>query len=223
MLNENLKRLRTEKGFTQETLAAELHVVRQTVSKWEKGLSVPDAEMLVRIAETLDVSVNELLGAEVPQEENQRNEIAEQLTRINEQLVIKNRRARRFWKGLAIAACALVLGAVLLFAAMVALRVNVNRKVRVPAGEISWVCTLEGESYGWEAQYNRDYQVLESGGDGWIAAHVDFTNCEDVHRMQGALENYFLLRGGTVTVVKDTGNVALGAPPMTAEPTSLPE
>ncbi|MBR2730722.1 MAG: helix-turn-helix transcriptional regulator, partial [Clostridia bacterium] len=56
MLNENLKRLRTEKGFTQETLAAELHVVRQTVSKWEKGLSVPDAEMLVRIAETLDVS-----------------------------------------------------------------------------------------------------------------------------------------------------------------------
>lgn len=72
-------------------------MVRQTVSKWEKGLSVPDAEALQRIADALDVSVEELLGAEVNAKTNQ-NEIAEQLAKINEQLVIKNCRWSCFWR-----------------------------------------------------------------------------------------------------------------------------
>ena len=54
MLSDNLKRYRQKKGFTQEELAMRLHVVRQTVSKWEKGLSVPDADLLQRLAEVLD-------------------------------------------------------------------------------------------------------------------------------------------------------------------------
>ena len=49
MFSENLKTLRKQKGYTQEELAARLNVVRQTVSKWEKGLSVPDAELLLRL------------------------------------------------------------------------------------------------------------------------------------------------------------------------------
>ena len=48
MLNEKIKQYRKSKGYTQETLAQQLGVVRQTVSKWEKGFSVPDAEMLQR-------------------------------------------------------------------------------------------------------------------------------------------------------------------------------
>ena len=55
MFNDNLKRIRTQKGFTQEELAIRINVVRQTVSKWEKGLSVPDADALQRIADVLDV------------------------------------------------------------------------------------------------------------------------------------------------------------------------
>lgn len=97
MFNENLKTLRKSKGFTQEELAIKVHVVRQTVSKWEKGLSVPDADALQKIAEVLDVSVNELLGADI-KKDSDKNEIAEQLARVNEQLVIRNRRWSRFWK-----------------------------------------------------------------------------------------------------------------------------
>ena len=66
MFSENLKAYRKAKGLTQEELAVRLHVVRQTVSKWEKGLSVPDADLLVRLAEVLEVSVSQLLGAGVP-------------------------------------------------------------------------------------------------------------------------------------------------------------
>lgn len=65
--------------------------------KWEKGLSVPDADLLVKLADILEVSVAELLGGNIPDCEDT-NELAEQLSRINEQLAIKNRRSRRIWK-----------------------------------------------------------------------------------------------------------------------------
>jgi len=109
MFNENLRNLRKSKGFTQEELATKINVVRQTVSKWEKGLAVPDADALQRIAEVLDVSVSELLGAEA-QTKADKNEIAEQLSRINEQLVIRNRRWSRFWK----VVCGILIGIVIL-------------------------------------------------------------------------------------------------------------
>ncbi len=94
MFHENLKALRKDRGLSQEELAARLHVVRQTISKWEKGLSVPDAEMLLRLAEVLDTTVSRLLGAEIPADEADRDHLAEQLSRINEQLAVRNRRGR---------------------------------------------------------------------------------------------------------------------------------
>ena len=66
MFQENLKTYRKAKGLTQEDLAVRLHVVRQTISKWEKGLSVPDAALLVRLSEVLEVPVSQLLGAPLP-------------------------------------------------------------------------------------------------------------------------------------------------------------
>ena len=88
MLAENLKALRKAKGLSQEELAARLHVVRQTVSKWEKGRSVPDADLLIRLAEELDATSAALLGPEVPPEA-ERGGTAEQLARIAEQLAVK--------------------------------------------------------------------------------------------------------------------------------------
>ena len=108
MFGENLKTLRKQKGFSQEELATRLHVVRQTISKWEKNLSVPDADTLIRLAEILEVSVSELLGAKI-ENENTASDVAEQLSRINEQLAIKNRRSRRIWKILAIILATIVL------------------------------------------------------------------------------------------------------------------
>ena len=62
MLNENIKRIRKSKGLSQEELAIKLNVVRQTVSKWQNGLSVPDSSMLIMLADELDTTVSELLG-----------------------------------------------------------------------------------------------------------------------------------------------------------------
>ncbi len=97
MLSDNIKTLRKSKGLTQEELANRINVVRQTVSKWEKGYSVPDAEMLKKIAEVLETDVSQLLGSTIEIDANA-DLVAEQLSRINEQLAIRNRRARRIWK-----------------------------------------------------------------------------------------------------------------------------
>lgn len=108
MFGENLKTLRKQKGFSQEELATRLHVVRQTISKWEKNLSVPDADTLIRLAEILEVPVSKLLGTKI-ESENVASDVAEQLSRINEQLAIKNRRSRCIWKVVAIVLVIIVL------------------------------------------------------------------------------------------------------------------
>lgn len=97
MIGENIKAIRKNKGMTQEELAIKLNVARQTISKWEKGLTVPDAEMVQKISEILDVDIKQLLGTEIHVEKGS-NELVEQLSRINEQLAFKNQRSRRIYK-----------------------------------------------------------------------------------------------------------------------------
>ena len=108
MFSENLKTIRKAKGYTQEELAIKVNVVRQTVGKWEKGLSVPDADVLSHIAEVLEVSVSELLGADIKQEDS-KNEVAEQLAKISEQLAIKNRRSKKIWRIIGIILLAIII------------------------------------------------------------------------------------------------------------------
>ena len=80
MLKDNIKTFRKSKGLSQEELAIKLNVVRQTISKWEQGLSVPDSELLVSLADALDTQVSILLGESViEQKEDSLKEIAEKL------------------------------------------------------------------------------------------------------------------------------------------------
>lgn len=92
-----LKNLREKNNLTQEQLAERVQVTRQAVSRWETGLSVPDADTLSKLADVLEIKVSELLGSEIKEETN-KNEVAEQLAKISEQLALKNRRHKRIWK-----------------------------------------------------------------------------------------------------------------------------
>ena len=69
MLNENIKALRKSKGLSQQDLAGKLNVVRQTISKWEQGLSVPDSDLLIALSEALEAPVSTLLGETVAESE----------------------------------------------------------------------------------------------------------------------------------------------------------
>ena len=127
MLNENIKTLRKNKGITQDELASRLNVVRQTVSKWEKGLSVPDAETLQKMAEVFDADVRQLLGVSIKQNENV-DVIAEQLSRINEQLVVKNNRARKIWKAICIVVAIIIVGQLVFVALGITAFTNIEVK-----------------------------------------------------------------------------------------------
>lgn len=94
MLHDNLKGARIKKGMSQEHLAIQLNVVRQTVSKWEKGSSVPDAETLVKISEILSVPVNVLLDEPQPQETVELSDVAKQLAQMNELTALKMQREK---------------------------------------------------------------------------------------------------------------------------------
>ena len=118
MLNENIKNLRKQKGLSQEELASRLNVVRQTVSKWERGLSVPDADMLEKIAQVLEVSIGDLLGSNIPEGENE-SQIVQQLIRINEQMALRNRRTKRIIK----AAAGIVIGFIVLNIILIVLNI----------------------------------------------------------------------------------------------------
>lgn len=96
MLKDNLKTLRKNKGLSQEELSIKLNVVRQTISKWESGLSIPDAEMLITISEIFETPVSEILGESIVEKEtNDLKAISEKLEVINEQLSMKQKQKRK--------------------------------------------------------------------------------------------------------------------------------
>lgn len=118
MLNENIKSIRKSKGLSQEELAVKLHVVRQTISKWEQGLSVPDSEMLVSISEVLETSVSTLLGETVMEAKaDDLKIISEKLEVINLQLSQRKTSRRKRWHGLFLS---LSIGIVIVYACFLA-------------------------------------------------------------------------------------------------------
>ena len=139
MLSDNIKRIRKSKGLSQEELAIKLNVVRQTVSKWENGLSVPDSDMLITLADELDTSVNVLLGETVMEPmTDDLKAISEKLEVINLQLAKRNMVKIKTIRLILIALCAFI---VLVFIALTImqssyLRWNYNNPELAVAGTI---------------------------------------------------------------------------------------
>lgn len=181
MIGENIKTLRKEKGYSQETLALQLNVVRQTVSKWEKGLSVPDAEMLERLAEVLEVSPGALLGSSKgtdeagakaePVEKIDTTEIANQLAILNENLAMQARSRRRTRKlvrnillGLLFALAALILIAAI--ATRLYIVSDAVDEARLTATEIT--CTVDGTQHSYTILSDGKQTILSAKGSPWF-------------------------------------------------------
>lgn len=110
MLKENIRSIRKSKGLSQEELAIKLNVVRQTISKWEQGLSVPDAEMLISISEVLEVPVSTLLGENILESKtDDLKAISEKLEIINLQLLQRKNARRKIIHWLFISLCLLII------------------------------------------------------------------------------------------------------------------
>ncbi len=107
MLNENIKALRRSRGLSQQELAVRLNVVRQTISKWEQGLSVPDSDLLIALSEALETPVSTLLGETVAESEADAvKALSEKLEIINLQFARRKALRRSILHWLFIALCA---------------------------------------------------------------------------------------------------------------------
>ncbi len=112
VLSENIRAIRKAKGLSQEELAAKLNVVRQTISKWEQGLSVPDSDLLIAIAQALETPVSTLLGETVTEPEaDDLAAIAQKLERINVQLARQKAQRRKLLHWLCFSLCAAIVAA----------------------------------------------------------------------------------------------------------------
>ena len=117
MLNENIKAIRKSKGLSQQELAVKLNVVRQTVSKWEQGLSVPDSDLLIALSDALETPVSTLLGETVTESEvDTVKALSEKLEIINLQFARRKAMQKAILHWLFIALCAgiVIVAAVLL-------------------------------------------------------------------------------------------------------------
>lgn len=109
MLHENIKAIRTSKGLSQQELAVKLNVVRQTISKWEQGLSVPDADLLIALSDALETPVSTLLGETVVETETDGlKAISEKLEVINLQLAQRKTTRRKLLHWVLIGLCVLI-------------------------------------------------------------------------------------------------------------------
>ena len=125
MLSENIKAIRKSKGLSQQELAVKLNVVRQTVSKWEQGLSVPDSDMLISLSEVLEIPVSTLLGETVVETEVDRlKAISEKLEIINLQLAQRKATRRKIIRWLLISLCAIIVTLRLLFSEWLFIHLN---------------------------------------------------------------------------------------------------
>ncbi len=194
MLGENLKALRKQRGMLQEVMAQQLNVVRQTVSKWEQGLSVPDAQMLTNIAELFEVPVSSLPGEKIEETVNI-NEIAVQLAVLNEQLAAKRGRTRKTVRIVLIAVAAVIAGYLLLH---IVFGVTVdNNRVMTSA---TLTCSLDGETYTYGINYDDRFRIHEGGGDAFVANHTDVEACDDANTAIAHIEDWFKERGGSVDI-----------------------
>lgn len=188
MFSENLKTLRKSKGMSQEVLAQQLNVVRQTISKWEKGLSVPDADMLMKIAELFEVSESDLLGSKIDPDINQ-DEVVVQLALLNEQIAIERKHRKTVFKWLKIIVIAFLIisclsGVAAYFSGLTTITLD---------------CTLDGETYTYTVSYWPDATVFHESSDAYIDETVlqnktDRTFEDEIN----IIENYFPNHNGYV-------------------------
>ena len=142
MLGDNIRIARKNKGMTQEELAERLNVVRQTVSKWEKNLSVPDADLLEKLANTLNVDVHVLLGCEESKceltSEDYIKHISEQLAQINEEEAARMRAHKKIWTTIGIILISILVLYILWYIFGKTVDINENAEI-IPKGIAGYI------------------------------------------------------------------------------------
>ena len=189
-LGKKIAELRKKNNLSQEELAEKVGVARQTISKWEIGDTTPDINQVKIISKIFNISIDELVDNDI------NNVIVEKVSNT-EKLAGITIKILKVFGIMIIVFITLILLFVIIF------MVDMPRKDYDIVGRTKISCNLDNEKYVYEAEYNKNYQVINSGGDAYIMNHTDIESYEDVNKIVAHIEDYFKDHGGKCTVVND--------------------
>ena len=189
-LGKKIAELRKKNNLSQEELAEKVGVFRQTISKWEIGDTTPDINQVKIISKIFNISIDELVDNDI------NNVIVEKVSNTEKLAGITIKILKVF-------GIMLIVFITLIFLFVIIFMVDMPRNDYDIVGRTKVSCNLDNEEYVYEAEYNKNYQVINSGGDAYIMNHTDIESYEDVNKIVAHIEDYFNDHGGKCTIVND--------------------
>ena len=189
-LGKKIAELRKKNNLSQEELAEKVGVARQTISKWEIGDTTPDINQVKIISKIFNISIDELVDNDI------NNVIVEKISNTEKLAGITIKILKVF-------GIMLIVFITLIFLFVIIFMVDMPRNDYDIVGRTKISCNLDNEKYVYEAEYNKNYQVINSGGDAYIMNHTDIESYEDVNKIVAHIEDYFNDHGGKCTIVND--------------------
>ena len=189
-LGKKIAELRKKNNLSQEELAEKVGVARQTISKWEIGVTTPDINQVKIISKIFNISIDELVDNDI------NNVIVEKVSNTEKLAGITIKILKVF-------GIMLIVFITLIFLFVIIFMVDMPRNDYDIVGTTKVSCNLDNEEYVYEAEYNKNYQVINSGGDAYIMNHTDIESYEDVNKIVAHIEDYFNDHGGKCTIVND--------------------
>ena len=189
-LGKKIAELRKKNNLSQEELAEKVGVARQTISKWEIGDTTPDINQVKIISKIFNISIDELVDNDI------NNVIVEKVSNTEKLAGITIKILKVF-------GIMLIVFITLIFLFVIIFMVDMPRNDYDIVGRTKVSCNLDNEEYVYEAEYNKNYQVINSGGDDYIMNNTDIECYEDVNKIVAHIEDYFNDHGGKCTIVND--------------------
>ena len=198
-IGNKIMKLRKKKGLSQEELAEQVGVARQTISKWELGETSPDLKQAKELSKILNVSLDELT-------ENDIKNILVEKTSNTEKLAGLILKLIRF----------IIIFIIVLPILLIGLRIIFKNIHEINSGRlmnISIKCNLHNETYGYEFNYYETTgEIKEAGGDGYLINITEANRYEDAYQALDKIDAYVKNNGGSCTrsepkpIKKDTNN-----------------
>ena len=186
-LGNKIMTLRKKNNLSQEDLAEKVGVTRQTISKWELEETTPDINQAKKLSMIFNVSLDELVNNNV-------NSI------LIEKVSNTERLAGIIIKILKVSGILLILFIILMLTLVMLLNFKKFNNDRVIVGKANITCKLNSDEYLYEVEYNKNYQVINAGGDAFIPNHVDVEKYEDTNQIIAHIEDYFSERNGSCEI-----------------------
>ena len=178
-LGNKITELRKQNNLSQEELAERVGVTRQTISKWELEETTPDINQAKKLSNIFNISLDELTNNNV-------NNILVEKVSNTEKL------AGLTIKILKIIGISIIILFVIFVIAFIVFNIDrINSKDNKVVGKYSLSCELDKEKYSYEIEYNKDFQIIYSGGDAFISNHTDVENESDANKAKAHIEDYF--------------------------------